>query len=90
MQRPERSAMKLCETSYELGRKRAYLSLLGESLRALGVDNPEAKQAAWVSERQEAIITLRSLCLDFGDNDWPDSLHLSDIIERHLMRHIVA
>lgn len=35
-------------------------------------------------ERARAIETLRYVCEAFGDNDWEDNLHLSDIIEKHL------
>ena len=41
-------------------------------------------------ERHEAIASLRELCADFGDNDWPDELTLGDIIEKHLARHLYA
>jgi hypothetical protein len=36
------------------------------------------------SEREEAIAALRSMCADYGDNEWPETLHLADIIETHL------
>lgn len=36
------------------------------------------------AERDDAIKTLRQICEHHGDNDWPDSLHLSDIIDKHL------
>lgn len=42
-----------------------------------------------VSERQETIKSLRGLCKDFGDNDWPDDLHLADVIEKHLGKYLV-
>jgi len=40
-------------------------------------------------ERAETLMLLRELCGDFGDNDWPDNLHLVDIIEKHLIRPLV-
>jgi hypothetical protein len=30
--------------------------------------------------------TLRLECAEYDDNDWPDNLHLSDVIEKHLAR----
>lgn len=39
-------------------------------------------------ERIEIISLLRMHCDEYGDNDWDDNLHLSDIIDKHLMRHI--
>lgn len=29
---------------------------------------------------------LRIECEDLGDNEWSDSLHLADVIEKHLAR----
>jgi hypothetical protein len=40
------------------------------------------------SERKETINVLREICEYYGDNDWPDNLHLADIIEKHLFRHL--
>ena len=31
---------------------------------------------------------LRSECADLGDNDWSDNLHLADVVEKHLVRHV--
>jgi hypothetical protein len=33
-------------------------------------------------------LSLRNLCRDFGDNDWDDDLHLADVVEKHLGRHL--
>lgn len=71
--------------SYEAGRKSAYRQLLGECLLALGAEDAAAKQADWVQERVDTITCLRSLCTQFGDNDWEDDLYLVDIIEKHLV-----
>lgn len=35
-------------------------------------------------ERVDVIKTLRSFCREFGDNNWDDNLHLSDVIDKHL------
>lgn len=77
------------EREYMRGNKRAYMSMLRECLRNLGVDDPtETRRLAWVLERSAAIEQLRDLCGDFGDNDWPDELYLADIIDKHLGRHL--
>ena len=77
--------------SYIAGRKNAYTALLRDCLRALGHDPDDTTLAAQLaSERQEAITALRELCGPFGDNDWPDDLHLVDIIEKHLGRYLWA
>lgn len=70
------------------GYRAAHVGLLREALSGLGYDGTEAAKAAWILEREAAISTLRSLCDDFGDNDWPDNLHLSDIIDKHLGRYL--
>lgn len=38
------------------------------------------------AERQAAVAMLRIECAEYDDNDWLDSLHLADIIEKHLAR----
>lgn len=35
-----------------------------------------------------AISTLRQVCDEFGDNDWDETLNLSDIVEKHLWRNL--
>lgn len=38
--------------------------------------------------RKETLLVLKELCKDFGDLDWNDDLHLADIIEKHLAKHL--
>lgn len=78
------------ERSYDLGRRTAWLRMLDLCLRQLGVDDPEAGRARWVAERQDAVATLRRICAEHGDNDWPDDLHLADVIEKHLWSHLAG
>jgi hypothetical protein len=72
---------------YVQGQRRAFLSVLQTCMRELGQEDRE--KAVLVSEREEAISMLRMVCEEFGDNDWPDNLHLVDIIEKHLYRNLV-
>lgn len=73
------------ERGYEAGRRRAGLTVLALAMDLLRErDSAEAIAARWVSERQEAIRALRELCAVQGDNDWPDSLCLADIIDNHV------
>lgn len=44
----------------------------------------EKKLAQYRQEREDVIKPLRDLCERHGDNDWPEELHLRDIIEKHL------
>lgn len=39
-------------------------------------------------EREETIKMLRIICKDHGDLDWQDNLHLTDIIDKHLGKHL--
>ena len=51
--------------------------------------NPANKgKANWFLERHEVLEMLRQVCEEHGDNDWPDDLHLADVIEKHLWRHL--
>jgi len=73
----------------QVDRKQAYVEMLRFCLGQLGVEDAEAGQARWVVERGETVEMLREVCGDFGDNDWPDDLHLRDVIEKHLARHLM-
>jgi hypothetical protein len=48
----------------------------------------ERHDEQWPEERKWAIVALRSLCGQFGDNDWSDDLHLADVIDKHLARRL--
>lgn len=77
----------MSEKDYESGNRAALTSMLRHCLRELGYEGDEAERSKWILERESAIATLRHVCAEIGDNDWPDDLHLSDIIEKHLARH---
>jgi hypothetical protein len=87
-QREESAAVN--EQDYIAGSNAAWARMLAECLRNLPSGRPELTHASLVSERASAIAALRDLCERFGDNDWPDNLHLADIIEKHLLRHLDA
>jgi hypothetical protein len=76
------------ESAYIEGSRRAFIDMLQLCLQHLGVHDPVAGQHRWILERQEAISTLRQMCADYGDNDWPDDLHLADVLEKHLARYL--
>ncbi len=76
------------EQIYLRGQRSAYNNLLRFAQHELGYDTPEATAVSWQIEREEAIAALRSLCAEFGDNEWDESLHLADIIDKHLDRHL--
>lgn len=77
------------EQAYIQGERAARLSIILECIKWLGYDgDPEVHRLAWVIERERTIQVLRDICRDFGDNDWPDNLHLADVIEKHLAKHL--
>jgi hypothetical protein len=76
------------ECIYEQGGRAATLSMLQHCIQRLGYTDPETGKVAWVLEREAAIATLRQVCEHHGDNDWPTSLHLSDVIDKHLARYL--
>jgi protein-disulfide isomerase-like protein with CxxC motif len=76
------------EAIYEEGRQMALLGILTYCLKEMGYENVTAQSARWVVEREQTLAVLRRLCREHGDNDWPNDLHLGDIIEKHLEPYI--
>lgn len=76
------------EGIYERGSRAAWLSMLQLCLKNLGYKSEEGAKVAWISEREQAISMLRQVCEEHGDNEWPNDLHLADIIEKHLWRNL--
>ena len=76
------------DKAYEKGSRMAWLSMLGQCLIHLGVDDPEMQHAALIAERKLTILALRNVCAEFGDNEWEDNLHLADVVEKHLHRNL--
>ncbi|MFI5296907.1 MAG: hypothetical protein ACHREM_02320 [Polyangiales bacterium] len=82
------------ERGYIEGRRRTSLNLLTHALRELGgfddgSDDATKLLARHVAERQEVVALLRGLCAEHGDNDWKDTDHLVDVIDKHLMRDVL-
>ncbi len=76
------------EQNWLRGNRAAWTSILAQALRELGYEDTEATRAKWVLEREQTIAALRRVCEDHGDNDWPNQLHLADVVEKHLHRHL--
>lgn len=77
---------------YLAGRIRTLLNLLqhvSSELRGITGKAPP-KAIALTAERFEAVNVLRELCARYGDNDWADDLHLADVLDKHLLRHLDA
>ncbi len=73
------------DTAWMAGNRAAWARMLQTCLTHLGYDDVDARRAAWVVEREETVAKLRELCEDYGDNDWPDTLNLADVIEKHIV-----
>lgn len=76
------------EAGYTRGSRMAWVLMLGQCVKQLGIEDPDAARTAWIAERELAIGVLRQLCKEHGDNDWPETLALPDIIEKHLGRYL--
>jgi hypothetical protein len=70
------------------GMRATAVGILQYALGELGYSDTEATRAKWVMERAQIVAKLREICADLGDNDWNDDLHLADVIDKHLWRHI--
>jgi hypothetical protein len=62
--------------------------MLQRCLSELGYEDTEATRAKWILEREATVAALRSVCGAYGDNDWTEQLHLADVVEKHLGRHL--
>ena len=79
------------EKIYIQGNRAAWGEILSDSLQQLGYDDPAVTQKhRWILEREAIIVQLRDLCSVFGDNDWDEKLHLADVIEKHLGKHLYS
>lgn len=74
------------ERAWTEGYRAAARQILSQAIFWLGVDEKDLAQnlLRWDGARS----ALRDICEEFGDNDWPDNLCLSDVIEKHLARNL--
>lgn len=73
------------EQDYLRGEQAAANGILKAVMRYLPDDKGHLVLTA---ERVDTILKLREICETYGDNDWPDGLHLADILDKHLLRHL--
>jgi len=73
------------EETWDRGYKAALRRVLGDVLRGL---DQEGDAKRWWLERMDTVAALRRVCGEYGDNDWEDRLHLSDVVEKHLERYL--
>jgi hypothetical protein len=74
--------------TYEEGNRDAWLEIFRHAIHGIGRGGPEWDMAKLIVERERAIKELRWLCGLYGDNDWDSNLHLCDILDKHLARHL--
>lgn len=74
------------ELDFDRGYKCAYDNVMRLILREAVIGDTER----WRLERNAAVAILREVCEAHGDNDWPDDLHLRDVIDKHLWQHLEA
>lgn len=74
--------------AYLDGEHMAWSMIAEQCIQHLNSETAIKAVVSYLIERNEAVVKLRDLCRDFGDNSWDDSLHLADIIEKNLARHL--
>lgn len=81
-----RKAMGMTNETRDTGAKEAYREVMMHCFRRLAGKGDDLIDFA--DQRCRAVSMLRQVCEAHGDNDWPDDLDLSDVIEKHLWRHL--
>lgn len=78
------------DRDYIEGNRAAWRMLLVQCLGELGHEATDAAvaHARAVAHLEATRAELRRVCEEFGDNDWPDELHLADVVEKHLRTHL--
>ena len=69
------------------GARRANTNLLMYALEQLKSGDERSnveKLAAMTLEREQAVTSLRRLAEQYGESDWPESLSLPEIIDKHI------
>jgi len=79
------------DRDYTAGSRSVWRKLLRDCMTGLGFKgkrDPEAHRVALLVEREDVVEQLRCVCEDHGDNDWDDTAHLGDVIEKHLAPYL--
>lgn len=75
------------EAAYVNGERVAYEHIISVCRSQLGYNQDDTLDRL-IIERERVMAKLRDLCAEFGDNDWDDDLDLSDVLDKHLGRHL--
>ncbi len=90
--KPKESPEDAHDRGYADGKRMYWGVQLMTAIRELSAfspgDDPRIELGSLVRERADVVTTLRELCAEFGDNDWPDNLHLGDVIQKHLAQYL--
>jgi len=78
------------EKAYTEGTRAAWSRILTLAAAELGADTSDGRLAALLAERAAVVAKLWEICAGYGSTDWPDDMHLPNVLERHLRRHIEA
>lgn len=76
------------ESAYVQGQQTLALAIFRSITPYLPKGTVERDAAALRIERAEAIVALRDICREHGDSEWPDDMHIADIINKHLSHHL--
>ena len=87
MEISEEKLQEIKEQSYLLGERQAAIGQLRTIMGYLKVDEKRTKEQ-YMLEREETVQALRDVCEDHGDNEWEENLHLADVVNKHLGRHL--
>jgi hypothetical protein len=74
------------EQAWLAGNRAAWASMLRLCIRELGYEGRMLESL--VIEREATVVALRGACKEHGDNDWTNDVHLADVVENHLRRHL--
>jgi hypothetical protein len=77
---------EIADVHYEQGTRAAWRTVLAHCVKNLNDAPLDAEHL--LLEREATVNMLRTVCERFGDNDWTPQLHLADVIEKHLLRHL--
>lgn len=74
------------EIKYQEGNRNAWRVILASCVKHLNDGSMDAQSL--LQEREAVVSILRRVCELHGDNDWAPSLHLADVIEKHLLPYL--
>ena len=84
----------LNESYYLRGQRSILVKQLRDILRSLDANGGNfdsyyiTETVRLKSEREDVISVIRMVCEDYGDNQWDESMHLGDVIDKHLYKHL--